>query len=150
MPPASTPRNWIASRGAGVPGGRRARACPASVLAEHIRAKTNDLRDVADFAVAVLRGDTVRLADYNLPPDGDKTITVRDKQWAVEWLADRGAGRAVESIQLQVPGDGDAAGLSDRELLAAFLRTLSPDELRGADVSALRLAAGAIDVESEP
>ena len=137
--------NGIAHR-PGVEGsGRRARACSAQVLSTYILNKTDGLRIVADFAIAVLANDTVTLASYGLPPDGDKAVTVADKRWAAEWLADRGAGRAVESVQLSM-GPGDAAGLSDHELLARLVKTLKPDDPD--DRALLSLAASAIDAHA--
>lgn len=64
---------------------------PKRNMAEHIRRKTHNGREIVDFMLNVMRGENV------------KYIKTRDRLEAAKFLADRGWGRAVEqSVQLRL------------------------------------------------
>lgn len=60
-------------------------------MAEHIRKKTHNGREIVEFMLNVMRGENI------------KQLNVRDRIEAAKFLADRGWGRAVEqSVQLRL------------------------------------------------
>lgn len=95
----------------------------ARSLARKIQAATRDGDELLDFALTVYRANPITMptvaATY-----GIETVSLRDKQWAHDWLSDRGYGRAVQAIDLI--GEQDHG--TDGELIVALLKTLSPSE----------------------
>ena len=75
-----------------------------------IRERTNDGADLVDFALSILQGK--------------RGARLQQRLEALQWLADRGWGRAVQSIEASGPGGGpivvsqgpDLSQLSDGEL----------------------------------
>lgn len=86
----------------GNPGGRPR---GAAEMARLIRKATNDGASLVKHAVKVWR---------------DPKASERSRAWAHEWLTDRGFGRAVQSVDLNVGGEIEVsvpfADLTDEEL----------------------------------
>lgn len=71
-------------------------------MAEHIRRKTHNGREIVEFMLNVLRGENV------------KHIKTKDRLEAAKFLADRGWGRAVEqSVQLRLEAGGTTEALDE-------------------------------------
>lgn len=71
----------------GNPGGRPRGALE---MARMIREQTHDGADLVKHALKVWR---------------DKKATPKDRQWAHEWLCDRGFGKAVQSVDVGFDGE---------------------------------------------
>jgi hypothetical protein len=69
-------------------------------LAAAIRAETNDGRELVQFALRVLR---------------DESIDLRLRIAALGWLADRGWGKALVSIEVDTPGAIDPLAMTSLE-----------------------------------
>lgn len=75
----------------GNPGGR---CSGAAVMARLIRKETRDGAELVDYALHVYRNSS-----------DDKNV-----QWAHAWLSDRGFGKAIQSVDIELAGQlGDAA-----------------------------------------
>lgn len=93
---------------------------PKRNMAEHIRRKTHNGREIVDFMLNVMRGENV------------KYIKTRDRLEAAKFLADRGWGRAVEqSVHLRLEA-GQSPEVLDNlptsELLNVIKAIQSPSE----------------------
>ena len=93
---------------------------PKRNMAEHIRRKTHNGREIVDFMLNVMRGENV------------KYIKTRDRLEAAKFLADRGWGRAVEqSVHLRLEA-GQSPEVLDNlptsELLNVIKAIQSPGE----------------------
>jgi hypothetical protein len=71
-----------------------------AALAAAIRADTEDGRELVRFALRVLR---------------DESLDVRARLAALGWLADRGWGKALISIDVETPGAVDPLALTPME-----------------------------------
>lgn len=78
-------------------------------MARLILEKTSDGVELVEFALRVWRGQDPEMKDP------------KSRQWAHEWLSDRGLGKAVQSVEMTFengPPPLDFSGLSDAELAA--------------------------------
>jgi hypothetical protein len=57
----------------------------AEMIARRIAAESSDGNELVDFALRVFR---------------DPTMPFEDRKWAFEWLADRGAGKAMANVTI--------------------------------------------------
>lgn len=107
------------------PGGR----CKAAgAIARMIRDRTDDGAELVEFALAVMRGR---------PPDPDPTgkrptlVNVpddpRSRMHALQWLSDRGLGKALEDIDIVINGSVDIR--PQQQAMIEALK-LSPHERR--------------------
>lgn len=94
-------------------GGRpKAQSDAARTMAHMIIEQTHGGRELVLFALAILRCDPTKrtgrptgeqsairltLADHGLTADD---VTLQDRKWALEWLSDRGAGKALQTLDL--------------------------------------------------
>lgn len=129
----------------GNPGGRsREQRSAARQQAAHIQRLTGNGKLTAEFALAVLiaggepEGDTPedvevmrKLAErtarrFKIEPD---QVTLRDRQWAAQYLDDRGLGKPV--VDVDVTSDGQAVG--SISLIPVNLGTLTDAQLEAID-----------------
>jgi len=73
--------------GSGNPGGRPK---GATEMARFIREQTRDGAELVEFALKIWRD----------PAQNDKS-----RQWAHEWIADRGFGKPLQAVDMQLTGD---------------------------------------------
>lgn len=75
----------------------------AARIAARIAETTTDGNELVDFALRVFR---------------DQTMPFEDRRWAMEWLADRGAGKAMATIEIggHVSVGGPRMNLADYTL----------------------------------
>jgi hypothetical protein len=100
-----------------------------SELARYIRTQTKQGCELVDFALSVLRGTAeIRVAKAIENPDGTRTLQavmvpppMEDRIDARNWLADRGWGKAVETIELIEDASAGPVDTLAPELLAAQL-----------------------------
>jgi phage FluMu protein gp41 len=111
----------------------------AKGLASYIRKETQDGEMVADFALKVLAGQPVptTIIDAKTGEQVVHTPKLADRIWAATWLADRGFGKALASIEIadvsegRTPfGDEQLAQLPEAKLaqIQALLETLDEDD----------------------
>ena len=126
----------------GNPGGRsREQRSAARQQARMIQERTGNGSLMVDFAISVLlAGGEVDDADadlvaamakkalrrFGLAPD---QVTLRDRQWATEYLSDRGLGKPV--VDVDVTSDGQAVG--SISLIPVNLGTLTDAQLEAID-----------------
>lgn len=138
------PPNQFKPGQSGNPGGRtREQRSAARQQARLIQEMTGNGKLMAEFAVAVLiaggRPDesdpdadvVAKLAERNLRRFGlsPDQVTLRDRQWATEYLSDRGLGKPV--VDVDVTSDGQAVG--SISLIPVNLGTLTDAQLEAID-----------------
>jgi hypothetical protein len=143
------PSTWFKPGNVANPYGNTA---PIRSFAGHIRRETGYGKEIAAFYLAIMRGEPIKMPAKVIRrgPRGKKTIgvqyirpTLDQRIDAAAWLADRGWGKAKETIELT----GEATPAQRLELL----RRLSDDEreqLRGLLQRALTANATSESVES--
>lgn len=68
-----------------------------TALVKYIRAQTEDGKEMADFMLAVLRGQKIKTPGLN----GARRIpSIRDRMSAADWLANRAFGMPKESVEV--------------------------------------------------
>jgi hypothetical protein len=98
-------------------------------LVKYIRSRTDDGREMADFMLAVLRGERLRLP--GLPPArAHARPNIRLRMQAADWLANRAFGFPKESLEVT---DGEA-----RQERLTLLASMSDDDLSALRVILLR------------
>lgn len=97
---------------------------PKRGLAALIREETGDGEELVRFALRVLRGDeTITIGGEAFPP------TLRDREWAADWLANRGFGKppsAPEDLDAVREGGGSALSVLTRDELLAIAKGDTP------------------------
>jgi hypothetical protein len=93
----------------------------------------DDGRAIAEFMFGVLSDETQRTAD---------------RMEAAKWLADRGFGRAVQALDIDVPSSLDINDFSTDDLraIAEILRKYSPEVAELAGEGELRLRSGSVGI----
>ena len=93
--------------------------------------------------------DGTLIADFMLGVLTDEKERTADRMEAAKWLGDRGFGRAVQALDIDVyPHSFDISYLStpDLEAMAAILSKYSPEVAEQAESGELRLGAGSVEV----
>jgi len=115
----------------------------AKGLAKYIQQQTQDGRDLADFVLAVARGQEIP-TNYIGKKDGLPVVhrpTLSDRQWAINFLANRGFGKPLETIEV--------ADITEntRTLTQADLDAMDPIQLKAVEALLLE-ATGELTGES--
>jgi hypothetical protein len=114
--------NWTKGTSGNPAGTSRRQQSAARALAMRIQAETRDGAEVVDFALAVLRAGSPT-AGSGPAMHGLTEVTTADKRWAVDYLTDRGWGKAPQTIEIQTEGESMPAivlrGVTDDDLDAA-------------------------------
>lgn len=107
LPPAITPFSagkWKPGQ-SGNPSGR-----PKGLM-KVVQEKTNDGKTLVDIALGIATGElTIKETFYDgagVEHEKERLPSHKDRMVAVEWLADRGFGKSVETVTVQNP-DGSA------------------------------------------
>jgi hypothetical protein len=103
-------------------------------LAARIRRASGDGQELVDFFLSVFRGEPIPVPGRRVP----LIPRLEHRMHAASWLADRGWGRARETIEVA----GEETSTAEERL--RMLRQLSPEEretLRGILTTALERAA---------
>lgn len=107
-------------------------------LAQEIQKRTNDGRDLVEFALKVFAGVALT--------EGGQTPKLELRWQALEWLSDRGFGKPVQSVDLNVSEGGpthmDLANATPEELAVLERFALAQISLTGAPAPTV----GVIDV----
>ena len=85
-------------------------------LAKYIQNHTNDGQELIDFMLKLLRGETIgtKMIDGETSLPVVHTPSLSDRIGAAGWLADRGFGKPVQSVELaDVSADGSKLVLPD-------------------------------------
>ena len=143
----------------GNPGGRsREQRSAARQQARMIQERTGNGSLMVDFAISVLlAGGEVDDADadlvaamakkalrrFGLAPD---QVTLRDRQWATEYLSDRGLGKPV--VDVDITTDGNAVGTVS--LIPVDLGTLTDEQLAAVKKRVREALPPADDGSGEP
>ena len=110
-------------------------------LAREIQQRTDDGRELVEFALKVFKGEPVT--------EGGQVPKLELRWQALEWLSDRGFGKPVQSVDLNVseggPSHMDLRNASPEEL--AVLERFALAQI--AESGAPAPVAGVIDVPSE-
>jgi hypothetical protein len=97
-------------------------------LVHYIRSRTDDGREMADFMLAVLRGERLRIP--GVPPTRARSANIRLRMQAADWLANRAFGFPKESLEVT---DGET-----RQERLTLLASMSDDDLAALRVILLR------------
>lgn len=113
---------WKPGQSGNPTGTSRGQRAIARSIALHIQEETRDLREVTDFALAVLRWNPTNQGSFEAVY-GPIVITTIDKRWAAELILERGAGRPLQTIEMTVDGPAPPAlvlsAVTDADLDAA-------------------------------
>lgn len=97
-------------------------------LMQLVRESTKDGKELVELSLQILRGElTVEKTYYDKEGEShtvEESPTIRDRQAALEWLADRGFGKAID-LQMDVTPDNEF-----RELARAYARELAAEGVR--------------------
>jgi hypothetical protein len=97
-------------------------------LVKYIRSRTDDGREMADFMLAVLRGEPLRIPGVRR--NRVRSANIRLRMQAADWLANRAFGFPKESLEVT---DGEA-----RQERLTLLASMSDDDLSALRVILLR------------
>lgn len=97
----------------GNPGGR------PKGLASLVRSKTKEGKELVDLMLAIMRGKLTVTRQDQAGNTYEQEPSIRDRVQAIEWLADRGFGKAVEMQMDLTPEDENMeAAIATARLLA--------------------------------
>jgi hypothetical protein len=145
-------RPWLKPWRPGETGNPAGSQAPLRSFAAHIRHQTGFGTEIAAFYLAIMRGEPIKMPAKVIKRgrNGKKTIAVQyirptldQRIDAAAWLADRGWGKAKETIELT----GEASPAQRLELLRRLSET-EREQLRGLLQRALEPNATSIPVAS--
>lgn len=72
------------------------------VLATKVQAKTRagSMAEAMARKIADASGDGIELVEFAFRVFRDQTMPFEDRKWAFEWIADRGAGKAMAKLEV--------------------------------------------------
>lgn len=91
--------NWVKGVSGNPSGRTKAQSDAAKQLARMIQEKTRDGAALVEFALAVLTHNDINAAT-NAAVHGLAAVTARDKIDVLQWLADRGYGKALQVLDI--------------------------------------------------